>query len=142
MLAALVFAAGVALAPSDGAAGDDASAPRIRLAPGEGGFWRVEYELASPATRMGFVRIPNDWRARHWKPADEALEIAHVDGESFVRRKDGAAFRRAAFDVPARYRHLPKDYAPFSPFSDGGLLIHTGQFHACPGAAPCPEIDS
>jgi hypothetical protein len=134
--------AGAAAAPCSARAGDVPSAPRIVLKPGEAGRWRVEYALAAPQAKMGFVRVPNDWRARHWAPADDAFEIVYADGETFARRKDGAPFERVAFDIPARYRHLPKDYAPFSPFSDGGLLIHTGQFHACPGAAPCPDIDS
>jgi hypothetical protein len=28
---------------------------------------------------------------------------------------------------------LEKDYAPFSPFGDGGMLVYSGQFHACAG---------
>jgi hypothetical protein len=37
-----------------------------------------------------------------------------------------------AFDMPAANGEAPKDYARFSPFSDGGLLIYSGRFHACP----------
>ena len=29
------------------------------------------------------------------------------------------------------YSRLPKDYAPFSPFGDGGMLFHTGRLFAC-----------
>ena len=31
------------------------------------------------------------------------------------------------------YSVLPKDYAPFSPFGDGGMLFHTGRLFACAG---------
>ena len=32
------------------------------------------------------------------------------------------------------YSVLPKDYAPFSPLGDGGMLFHTGRMFACAGA--------
>ena len=38
--------------------------------------------------------------------------------------------------VPAAYQELPKDYAPFSPFGDGGMLVHSGRFFACTEACP------
>jgi hypothetical protein len=34
------------------------------------------------------------------------------------------------------YSVLPKEYAPFSPFGDGGMLFHTGRFFACPERCP------
>ena len=54
-----------------------------------------------------------------------------------LARADGAAFASVRARVPADYVELPKDYAPFSPFSDGGLLLHSGRFQACAG--PCAD---
>jgi hypothetical protein len=34
------------------------------------------------------------------------------------------------------YSVLPKEYAPFSPFGDGGMLFHTGRFFACQDRCP------
>ena len=48
-------------------------------------------------------------------------------------------FQTASVTVPARYAALPKEYAPFSPYSDGGTLIYSGQFHVCTGRAECPS---
>jgi hypothetical protein len=59
------------------------------------------------------------------------MRIALEDGEEVVRRVDGASFDRVAFRMTPRYVELEKDYAPFAPFGDGGLLIHSGRFHAC-----------
>ena len=44
------------------------------------------------------------------------------------------------FTLTPTYRHLSKDYAPFSPFSDGGLLFHSGRFFAC--ADECADSDN
>ena len=43
--------------------------------------------------------------------------------------------------VPATYVPLPKDYTPFAPFSDGGLLIHSGRFQACASRSVESEPD-
>lgn len=70
-----------------------------------------------------------------WTAVDPALTITLVEGEEVLRRTDGATFDKAAFRVAPRYAELEKDYAPFAPFGDGGMLVHTGRFHACAG--PC-----
>lgn len=94
--------------------------------------WEVRYTLSRPVRALRFVRVDRHGnRASSWVPVDPALAIARDDGEEVVRRTDGAAFDRAAFRMAPRYATLEKDYAPFSPFGDGGLLIHTGRFHAC-----------
>ncbi|MGH9869675.1 MAG: hypothetical protein ACREAA_16110 [Candidatus Polarisedimenticolia bacterium] len=127
----------LAAAPPGPATPAESRAPRIWLAPSADGSWRVRYELGEPATSLGFTRAHSNWRVKRWTPVDE-LKLLHDGDGTRAQRVDGAPFREAAFDTPARYQHVPKDYAPFSPFSDGGLLIHTGQFHACAAGAPCP----
>jgi hypothetical protein len=125
--------------PANKLAAKDAAfgAPTISLAPLDDGRWRVTYRLARPAAALRFERVPDDWRAGRWAPVDFAFRIAHADRSAAIARTDGKPFRKVAFDVEARYLPLPKDYAPFSPFTDGGLLIHTGQFHACADDADC-----
>jgi hypothetical protein len=110
-------------------------APRIAidLVPG-GDQWEVRYTLPSPARELRFVRVDaKGRRAASWMPVDASLAITLEDGEEVVRRTDGAPFDRAAFRMAPRYVELDKDYAPFSPFGDGGMLVHTGRFHACAG---------
>jgi hypothetical protein len=34
--------------------------------------------------------------------------------------------------VSTKYQLIPKEYLPFAHFSDGGMLIYTGRFFACP----------
>jgi hypothetical protein len=58
-----------------------------------------------------------------------------------LRRKDHAAFQTVSLTVPARYVPLPKEYAPFSPYSDGGTLIYSGQFHVRDATSASPSAD-
>lgn len=128
---------GIALAASLAGAvqADMAAAPRIELRSAHAG-WQVSYRFDAPVRTFFFVRNPDDRRMREWTAADPAFELTHEGGRDRVRRKDGAAFTAAAFDVPVRFVPFEADYAPFSPFGDGGLLIHSGRFHACAHACP------
>lgn len=103
----------------------------IHLRPAAGA-WVAEYALPKPAQALRFSR-PDlaRTRVRDWAPLDPAFELAADDGGEVLRRRDGRAFERVALAMPPRYVQLEKDYAPFSPFGDGGLLIHTGRLHAC-----------
>lgn len=117
------------------AASEATPAVAVELVPGEA-QWEVRYALPAPARELRFVRVDaKGGRASSWTPVDPALAIALEDGEEVVRRGDGAAFDHAAFRMAPRYAVLEKDYAPFSPFGDGGMLVHTGRFHVCAG--PC-----
>jgi len=94
----------------------------------------VTYDLASPAAALHFAQELGGYRSEKWMPIDGHFQWAKEGMGERVERTDGRPFRRVAFTVPVDYRHLPKSYAPFSPFSDGSTLIHSGQFHACPNA--------
>jgi hypothetical protein len=98
----------------------------------------VVLRTPQPTASLRFARNPDDSRARRWQ-AETGFELVHEGGVDVLRRRDGAGFVTAALTVPARYVVLPKEYAPFSPYSDGGTLIYSGQFHACPGTAECPS---
>ena len=103
----------------------------ISLARSESDSWSVSYRLPSKTSRIGFVRNPDDSRVLRWVPKDKEFEIVQIDGSEFIRRKDGRGFDSVEIQLTPKYKHLPKDYGPFSPFSDGGLLIHTGRYFAC-----------
>jgi hypothetical protein len=113
-------------------------APQISLSEIKPGEWRIELRTARPTSGLRFARNPDDSRARRWQ-VESGFELVHDDGTDFLRRKDGAAFQNTSLNVPARYVAQAKEYAPFSPYSDGGTLIYSGQFHVCPGKLECPS---
>ncbi|MCB9954672.1 MAG: hypothetical protein H6848_02115 [Caulobacterales bacterium] len=112
--------------------------PAIALSPDGPDAWRATYTLSSPAPSLRFARNPDDSRNSRWR-VEDGYEIVHVDGADYLKRADGAEFTSAYIIAPARYAVLPKDYAPFSPYTDGGLLIFSGQFQACAGPDECPD---
>lgn len=101
--------------------------------------WTIAYRLPAPATELVFARSPDDSRGREWRAADGFVFAVTGDGE-VLRRTDGAPFQSVAVSAPPVYRPLPKDYGPFSPFGDGGMLVHSGRFFACGG--PCSDSAS
>jgi hypothetical protein len=95
--------------------------------------WEARYTLPQPTTLLRFGRVDKQGnRASSWTPVDAAFSIKLEDGEEVVRRLDGASFDHVAFRMAPKYVTLEKDYAPFSPFGDGGMLVYTGRFQACP----------
>jgi hypothetical protein len=111
------------------------SPTRIRISAVDQQSWRVSYHFKVPVRQLVFVRSPDDSRTRTWKTSAEFELVPAPEGEKAVRR-DRAVFTDVSFEVPPVYSVLPKDYAPFSPFGDGGLLFHTGRFFACAEACP------
>ncbi len=98
--------------------------------------WTVEYRLPSQVAELAFARSPDDSRGKAWT-APAGFEFAYANDVELLRRMDGAPFDIVTLQAPPVYRYLPKDYAPFSPFGDGGMLVHSGRFFACGG--PCPD---
>jgi hypothetical protein len=98
----------------------------------------ADYRVREPIGALHFPQELGGYRADVWQPADGAFRwVTEGQGER-VERKDGLPFKHVTFTIPVDYRALPKSYAPFSPFSDGSALVHSGQFHACL-AAPCVQ---
>jgi hypothetical protein len=130
-------AALIAAAPAMAAAGQrPAVQPEVTITASPGKTWTLAYRLPRPAKTLLFARSPDASRLADWTaPAD--FEIVQTPAGEAVKRRDGAAFRAVTVTTPAAYRVLPNDYAPFSPFGDGGMLFHTGRFFACADA--CPE---
>ena len=110
--------------------------PSIALEAPREGQWTVRYRLTKPVRQLLFVRSPDSSRSETWTVA-EGFEIVRAGDSEVLRRRDGAAFNLASARVPPLYRDLPKDYAPFSPFGDGGILVHSGRYFAC--SEPCPD---
>jgi hypothetical protein len=140
-LAALGFSC--AHSPSTRAASDAptaASVPSISLSEIKPGQWKAILRTARPTVALRFDRTPDDPRSRRWQ-AEPGLELVHEDGMDVLRRKDHASFQTASVNVPALYIAQAKEYPPFLPYSDGGLLIYTGQFHICAAPSACPNDD-
>lgn len=114
---------------------DNTSAAEILITAFHNKQWQVRYDLPRPTREMVFTRSPDDSRKQTWL-ADELFEVVETDHGEAVRRKDGAEFTTLRIRMSAEYRALPSDYAPFSPFGDGGMLFHTGRFFACAGECP------
>lgn len=98
--------------------------------------WLATYSMSSPVAELVFMRQPDDSRTRDWTPSP-GFEIVRTDGVERLRRPDGKLFQNVVIAMLPAYRDLPMDYAPFSPFGDGGLLAYTGRFFACP--TQCPD---
>lgn len=102
-----------------------------RIEKSSDGQWQVRYSTNQPVQRIVFQRNPDDSRAKHWVAQSELYAIKVMDGVETIIRTDGQRFNNVSFRFPATYAPLPKEYAAFSPFSDGGLLLHSGRFFAC-----------
>lgn len=102
-----------------------------RIEKSSDGQWQVRYSTSQPVQRIVFQRNPDDSRAKHWVAQSELYAIKVMDGVETIIRTDGQRFNNVSFRFPATYAPLPKEYAAFSPFSDGGLLLHSGRFFAC-----------
>jgi hypothetical protein len=93
--------------------------------------WKVEYRMEQQARSLVFPRSPDNSRAQGWIPEAD-FEIVSSERGEVARRRDGAPFTSASFMFEPKYIPREKDYAPFSPFGDGGMLFHTGRLFACP----------
>lgn len=101
----------------------------------------VTYQMAAPTKALHFAQALGGYRLEDWHPLPGGFRWTQEGSGERVERSDGGTFRSVQFTLPARYRALPKSYAPFSPFSDGSVLIHSGQFHACL-RTPCAGTDA
>lgn len=108
----------------------------VTLTPIDDDIWHITFETSRSTAELRLVRTPDDSRLRRWEFPDDEFLLVHNNGDDRIRRRDGGSFSRVAVVVPATYIPLPKEYAPFSPFEDGGLLVFTGRYHACYGDCP------
>jgi len=92
----------------------------------------VTYTTNDPVKKLEFARVPDNQRLSRWSPAQDEFEISHANGIDYIQHVNAKPFTKASFTVPMTYTVLPKDYAPFMPYSDGGVLLHSGRFQVCP----------
>lgn len=95
------------------------------------GTWTVTYEVAQPVKKLAFIRNPDNSRIERWHPVSSEFEIYYENKKEYIAKKNRSDFEKVAFTLTPTYKHLSKDYAPFSPFSDGGMLFHSGRFFTC-----------
>lgn len=135
---ALLFACFVEAAAEETVPVGEAAA--VRLSPADHVYWRTDFSWETPATQLDFVRQSNKRRPERLKVIGEHFEVFSTEESDAIRRKDGAAFNAVSILEPISIENPPAGYLPFAQFGDGGLLLHTGRFHACAG--PCPTDDN
>ena len=108
-----------------------ADAVNIEIIKTEEGSWSVNYKVKDKVGRIAFDRNPDNSRTTRWISKSDEIMISFQDNKEYIVRKDGKLFDQARFFLTPSYIHLSKDYGPFSPYSDGGSLIHSGRFFAC-----------
>lgn len=95
--------------------------------------WWVQYQLAEPVLRLDFIRTPDQSRVARWSPESAEFMIAVApNGDEYIQRVDQEPFQFVSFELTPTYTYLEQDYAPFSPFSDGGMAWFSGRFKVCP----------
>ncbi|KFZ32058.1 hypothetical protein IDSA_05135 [Pseudidiomarina salinarum] len=107
---------------------------RVVMQKTDGTHWSVHYELEQQTDRLVFVRAPDHTRVNRWQPVSDQFMVA-VDtatNEEFLARRDGQPFDQVSISLTPTYIPLLKDYAPFSPFTDGGMAWFSGRFKVCP----------
>ena len=98
----------------------------------------ARYELQKAVPALHYERELGGYRAETWAAVDPTFRwVVEGEGER-LERSDGQPFDVVEISMPIDYRSLPKSYAPFSPFSQDGFLLHSGQFHVCL-TGPCEE---
>ena len=97
----------------------------------EDGSWLVTYETQAPVKQLAFKSSPDNSRSTRWMAAENEYAIFYQNSIEYIRRKNGENFTNVTFILSPTYTSLPKEYAPFSPFTDGGLLFHSGRFFVC-----------
>lgn len=94
--------------------------------------WTVSYQSPKPIKAIAFASSPDDSRLQRWQPISPDFTLSYVNTTEIITRKDGASFTAVNLRLTPTYIHLPKNYAPFSPFSNGAMLVHSARFFACP----------
>ncbi|WP_143731212.1 hypothetical protein [Microbulbifer sp. GL-2] len=103
----------------------------ILLEKSQKGVWSVSYSSLVPVKQLSFKRSPDNSRKNRWMSLSDTFRFDYDGNIEKVSRIDGKPFKRVTFQLKATYISLPKEYAPFSPYTDGGVLLHTGRFFAC-----------
>ncbi len=93
--------------------------------------WFVEYKSEKKVRKIFFNNSSNFSRAARWSAISKEFEIVVENEQEFIQRKDHGEFNSVKFRLTPIYTHIPKNYAPFSPLSNGGMIFNSGRFFAC-----------
>lgn len=97
----------------------------------DSGAWSVKFSSTEEIKSLAFKRNPDQSRIERWEPVSDDFIIQIKNGFETVTRSDDQYFSEVAFELTPTYTPLPKEYAPFSPFTDGSMLFHSGRFFSC-----------
>ncbi|NRA68907.1 MAG: hypothetical protein HRU19_30770 [Pseudobacteriovorax sp.] len=106
--------------------------PRVFLEKNKNQEWFVSFEMTQETKQLGFMRNPDGSRVKRWTSLDPNIELIYRDGKEYILSKDRKPFTSVKFRLTPTYIALPKEYAPFSRYSDGGILFHDARFQVCP----------
>lgn len=137
----LLLGAGCAAHPAGaGGASTPVHVPYVALAQDPtGAGWVATWHLDSAASELRFERPASGFRRDAFEVLTPGFSVQR-DGDAEVLRTTGAAAREIAVRFPEFDRELPKEYAFFRRFTDGGVAIYTGHLVARPvgrGAGGC-----
>ncbi|MFD2167508.1 hypothetical protein ACFSJY_14760 [Thalassotalea euphylliae] len=93
--------------------------------------WSVTYRSKTPISSIQFHHTPDHSRHDRWRLKTTGLTFQSLSGRDTVFANSGKTFTEVTFELTPTYTNLPKSYAPFSPYSDGSNLFHSGRFFAC-----------
>ncbi len=132
---AFIFSCGLLFSLSlAGCSGEDADARidgdvRVTIEQAANGPWRVTYEFARAEADVDLGPDIGGYRAANWKLDGKGALLLHRDRHDFITPVDGRRRIKAVSVVvdPAPIG-LHKDYEPFIPMGDGGVLFYSGHF--------------
>ena len=73
----------------------------------------VTYRITAPTRALHFAQALGGYRPEDWQPQSGGFRWIQEGPGERIERSDGGVFRSVRFTLPARYRALPKSYAPF-----------------------------
>jgi hypothetical protein len=94
-------------------------------------YWTVQYQSHTPIKSIEFAISPDNSRTENWTFKDPIFRFIQSGSKEIIIRKDNASFTSVELFIFPKYIPLPKYYAPFSPYSDNGMLFHSARFFAC-----------
>lgn len=102
---------------------------RITIEQAESGPWRVAYEFAQPQPEVDFGVDLGGYRAANWRIEGREASLIHRDHHDFIAPiGDRRRFKTVEILVEPATIDTYKNYDPFTPMGDGGVLFYTGHF--------------
>ncbi|MBR9825781.1 MAG: hypothetical protein GYB36_08265 [Alphaproteobacteria bacterium] len=105
---------------------------------GDGSF-TVEYVFAEPHSAWFFSRSETEYRVDAWQALDEGVALERLNGFDAILFDEPV--RRARFRLTPQPQLRYEGYSHSIRFSDGSLMLYTGQFEVLP-ASNREEIES